>query len=340
MSFKELDNYFRDPDLKIQNLYTISAQQFTKDLDSMIAFSRKRLGLYGKIDNFSITTDYSTTEKGKRRHLINSVQKREKFNFYKIFNKLFNNKSKPKTKIKIKSWNFTEFDDTEKLQVGKLYTIKPVSITYNSTQQDYKYDKQIISEFCIEEANGTIKKLLIIDTIKKGKIKREKHIDNHKINRQHYNFEIRSHRLNRSLMKTFLFHQINKDKTSEYDQNSDLQHKKTGSRFVVAQPIKDVIYQAKEPMFSNQKHVVKVSEEYKTISVFKSHSQNQKKAVYINNVYNLQNKFNNDAAVDNHVQVQEVYRMENDSIYIADDYNDLKLYNMWLECSKILCQRF
>ncbi len=328
MSFKELDNYFSDPDLKIQNLYKISAQQFTKDLDSIIAFSKKALGQYGKIDTVSITIDSNTTEKGKRRHLINSVQKCEKFKLHKLLSKLFNNESQPITRIKIKSWNFTEFDDTQKLQVGNLYTIKPVSVTYNSTQQEYKYDKQIISEFCIEEANGTIKKLLIIDTIKKGKVQREKHIDDHKINRQHYNFEIRSHRLNRSLMKTFLFHQINRHKTSEYGQNSALRHKKTDSGFVESQPIEEMRYQAMEPGFTNQKPAENASEEYIKFSVFKAHSQNQKKAVDINNVYNLQTKFNKNAADDHHAQVQELFRMENDLIYVADDFNDLKLYNM------------
>ena len=318
LSFKELDNYFRDPDLKMQNLYTISAQQFTKDLDLMIDFSRKKLGLYGKIDNFSFTIDSNITEKGKRRHLINSAQKYEKFKLYKILSKLFKYESHPVTKIKIKSWNFTDFDDTAKFQVGKLYTIKPVSVTYNSTQQDYKYNKQIISDFCIEETNGNIKKLIIIDNIKNGKIKKEKYIDGQKINRQHYNLEIRHHNLNRGLMKTFLFHQIYKYKTSEYDQNSSLGNNKTDSKFVVAQRSINVSCQTKETVFSTQKAIGKVSEEYIKIPVFKAHSQNQKKAVDINNVYNLQNEFENDAAVDDHVQVQEIYRMENDSIYAAD----------------------
>ena len=52
-------------------------------------------------------------------------------------------------------------------------------------------------------------------------------INGQKINRQHYNFEIRHHNLNRGLMKTFLFHQIYKYKTSEYDENNSLSNNKT-----------------------------------------------------------------------------------------------------------------
>jgi hypothetical protein len=306
LSFKELDNYFSDPDLKIQNLYIISAQQFTKDLDSMIDFSKKKPGLYGKIDNFSITIDSHTTENGKRCHWINSAQKREKFKLDKILSKFFKHESHPTTKIKIKSWNFTDFDGTDKFQVGKLYTIKPVSVTYNSTQQDYKYNKQIISEFCIVEANGNIRKLIIIDNIKKGKTKREKYIDGQKINRQYYNFEIRHHNLNRGLMKTFLFHKIYKYKTPEYDQNISLCNNKTDSKFVVAQPTINVSCQTKKTAFSIPKAFVEFSEEYIKTPVFKAHSQNQKKAVDIYNIYNLQNEFDNDVAVDDHAQVQEI----------------------------------
>ncbi len=277
MSFKKLSNYFCDPDLKIQNLYATSAQQFTKDLDSVIDFSRTKLGQYGKIDNFSITVDSNSDGKGKFDYFIDSLQKHKNSKLYKILSRFFKYEDQSKTKVMVKSWSFKEFDNTDKFQVGKLYTMRPVSVTYNSTQQDYKYDKQIISEFCIEETNGTIKKLLIIDTIKNGKVKREKHIDGHKFNLPHYNFEIRCHQLNRNLMKTFLFHQINKDKQPEYDQNSALWHKKT---------------------------------------------------VGINNVYYLQNKFNNAAAVDDHLQAKEIYKTKNDSIYVADEFNDLKIDNM------------
>ena len=327
LSFKELDNYFRDPDLKIQDLDTISAQQFTKDLDSMIDFSGKKLGLYGRIDNFSTTIDSNTTEKGKRYHLINSAQKCEKFKLYKIFSKLFKYENHQITKIKIKSWNYTDFDDTEKFQVGKLYSIKPVSVTYNSTPQDYKYNKQIISEFCIEETDGNIKKLKIIDNIKKGKIKKEKYIDGQKINRQHYNLEIRHHNLNRGLMKTFLFHQIYKYKTSEYDQNDSLCSNKTDLKFAVAQPTINVSCQTKQTAFSTQEAIGEAPEEYIKFSVFEAHSQNQKKAVDINNFFNLQNEFYNDDVVDDKAQVPETYRMENASIYAADGYNDLNRDN-------------
>ena len=326
LSFKELNNYFSDPDLKIHNLYIISAQQFTEDLDSMIDFSRKKLGLYGKVDNFSITIDSHTTEKRKRSHLINSAQKCEKFKLCKTLSKFFKHEGHPTTKVKIKSWNFSDFDDTAKFKVGKLYTIKPVSVTYNSAQQDYKYDKQIILEFCIVEANRNIRKLIIIDNIKKGKkTKREKYIDGQKINRQHYNFEIRHHNLNRGLMKTFLFHQIYKYKTPEYDQNNSFSNNKIESRLKIAQPAINVSCQKKETVFLTQKTSGKVPEEYIKISVFKAHSRNQKKAVDINNVYNLKNKFNNDSAVDDHGQAQEILRIKNDSIYVADGYyNDLK----------------
>ncbi|MDA3916808.1 MAG: hypothetical protein PF690_07525 [Deltaproteobacteria bacterium] len=327
LSFKELDNYFSDPDLKIHNQNTISAQQFTKDLDSMIDSSTKKLGLYGRIDNFSITIDSNTTQNGKQCHLINSAQKCEKFKLHKIFSKLFKYEDHPITKIKIKSWNFTDFDDTEKFQVGKLYSIKPVSVTYNSTQQDYKYNKQIISEFCIEEANGNIKKLKIIDNIKKGKIKKEKYIDGQKVNRQYYNLEIRHHNLNRGLMKAFLFYQIYKHKTSEYDQNDSLCNNKTDLKFVVAQPTINVSCQTNKTAFSTQKAIGKVPEEYIKISVFEALSQNQKKAVDINNLFNLQNEFDNDDVVDDNVQVQEIYRKENASIYTADGYNDLNQSN-------------
>ncbi len=330
LSFKELHNYFRDPDLKIQNLYAISAQQFTKDLDSMIDFSKKKLGLYGKIDSFLITVASNSTEKGIRPHWINSVQKREKFKLYRILNKLFNNESHSITKIKIKSWKFTDFDDTEKFQVGKLYTIKPVRVTYNSTQQDYKYSKQIISEFCIEEANGKIKKLIIIDNIKNGTIRREKYIDGQKINRQHYNLEIRNHDLNRGLMKTFLFHKISKYKTFEYDQDSGFWNNKTDLKFVVAQPIINEPCQTKETEFSTQKTAGKFPEEYIKMSVFKAPTQNQKKAIDTNNVYNLQNEYDNDAVADDRAQVQEIIRIEADSIYVADDYNDLENGNRFI----------
>jgi len=305
LSFKELDNYFSNPDLKIQNLSAISTQQFTKDLDSMIDFSRNKFGQYGKIDNFSVTIDSNTTETGNQRHLINFAHKHEKFKLYKILSKLFKDESHPTTKIKIKSWNFTDFDDTDKFQVGKLYTIKPVSVTYNSTQQDYKYNKQIISEFCIEETNGNIKKLKNIDNIKNGKIKKEKYIDGQKINGQHYNLEIRHHNLNRALMKTFLFHKIYKNKTSEYNQNISLCNNKTDSNFVVAQPTINLSCQTKKTAFSIPKTIGKFSEEYIKIPIFKAHSQNQKKAVDIYNIYNFQSKFDSDATADDYAQVQK-----------------------------------
>ncbi len=62
----------------------------------------------------------------------------------------------------------------------------------------------------------------------------------------------------------------------------------------------------KETVFLTPKTTGKVPDEYIKISVFKAHSQNQKKAVDINNVYNLKNKFNNDSAVDDHGQAQEI----------------------------------
>lgn len=315
LSFKKLDNYFRNPDLKIQDLYAISAQQFTNDLDSMIDLSKKKLSLFSKNNTFLIKINSNTT------------QKQEKVKLYRILNKLFKYESHPITKIKIKSWKFADFDDTEKFQVGKLYTIKPVSVTYNSTQQNYKYNKQIISEFCIKEASGNIKKLIIIDNIKKGKTKREKYIDGQKINNQHYNLEIRNHDLNRGLMKTFLFHKIYKYKTSEYDQDSGFWNNKTDLKFAVAQPVVNGPYQTKETVFLTQKAAGKFPEEYIKNSVFKAPTQNQKKAVDINNVYNLQNEYDNDVVAGDHAQVQEILRIETDSIYVADGYNDLKVGN-------------
>lgn len=219
LSFKELENYFSNPDSKILNLSAISSRQFIKDLDSVINFSKKEVDISGNIGRFSTSIDYSTTKKTNQSYFINSVQKCKNFKLHKVRSKLFNffRGRHTRTKVFIESWNFSDFDDAETFQVGKLYQIKPVSINYKAAKQDYKYDKQIISKFRIEETNGNIKDLLLIDTIKDEKLKREKYIDGQKINRQHYNFEIRSHRLNRGLMKTFLFHRINKCRRSEYD---------------------------------------------------------------------------------------------------------------------------
>lgn len=237
MSFRELNKYFNNPDLKIQHHYMISAERFIKDLDSIINLSKDKLDLYGKFDEFSILIDPVPAKKGKRPNFMNFMQKSEKLRLHPILNKIFRYKSHQLEEVKFNSWTFTDFDENEEFQVGKLYKIKPLSVTYNSTQQDFKYNKQIISQFCIEEASGNIKKLSIIDSVKKGKIKREKYIDDQKINRQHYNNEIRSHRLNRGLMKTFLFNQINKYYKPEYNQISRRCTNKTDSRFVIAQPI-------------------------------------------------------------------------------------------------------
>lgn len=270
LSFSELNRHFSNPDSRILNLFTISAEQFTRDLDSIIDVLKKKSNQYGNIGELSTVYDSNPIKKRERPDLDNFMQKseRHKFKFHKIFKRFLNfvkceiHPASKMNKVKIQSWRFSNFDVTKKFQVGNLYTIKPVSIIYHSTQQEYKYDKQIISEFCIEELNGNIKKLLVIDTIKNGKIKRKKFIDGENINRQYYNFEIRNHRLNRCLMKTFLFHQFNIHNTPKNAQESIHIHYKTELRSAVAQPITDVICQNRDVVFSTPRQNGKFPSEY------------------------------------------------------------------------------
>ncbi|MCP4760542.1 MAG: hypothetical protein GY870_02100, partial [archaeon] len=267
---------------------------FTKDLDTIIKFSQKKQGLYGKFGEASIVTDFNPIKMEEVDDLEHHVQKDETLmsRLNKILNRFFKHESHPtvsQNKIKIKSWNFSNFNGTKKFQVRNLYSIKPVSVTYNSTQQDYKYEKQIISKFCIEESNGKIKELLIMDSMKNGKIKREKYIDDENINRQHYSSEIRNHKLNRCLMKTFLFNQINKHKTSINLQNCP--------------------------------------EEYIKASVFKKYAQINKQEIAHNNF--LHNKDKNNVPSKNHNKTQEILGMDIVSISTADDYNDLKPANSY-----------
>ena len=292
LSFKKLDTYFSNPDSKIEDIYDISTEQFTKDLDTIIKFSKKKQGLYGKFGEASIVTDSNPIKMEEVDDLEHHVQKDETLmsRLNKILNRFFKHESHPTVspnKIKIKSWNFSNFNGTEKFQVRNLYSIKPVSVTYNSTQQDYKYEKQIISKFCIEESNGKIKELLIMDSMKNGKIKREKYIDDENINRQHYSSEIRNHKLNRCLMKTFLFNQINKHKTSINLQNCIQKHDKTESKFMIAKPISNVICKNRKFAISTPIHT------------------------------------------ENHNKTQEILEMDIVSISTADDYNDLKPANSY-----------
>ena len=332
LSFKKLDNYFRSPDLKIQNLYAISAQQFIADLDSVINFSKNKRGSYGRIDKIAIAIDSNTLGEKDRHPLTGSVQKRNKLNLQKILNKLFKSIAPaPIKKIEISSWSFKDFDAAKKFQVGKCYTLRPVSITYNSTQQDYKYNKQIISEFYIEEANGNIKKLVIIDNIKKETVRREKYIDGQKIHCQHYKLEIHHHRLNRGLMKTFLFHQIYKP--SEYDQDTCLLHNRINSKSIAEQSTLNVSRQTKGTTFSTQKKPGRIPEEYINIPGFKIPAQNKEKPTKIDNVHDLQNKHDDKAIAEDPVKVHRIFEMKTGSIYTADGYNDSKPFSSLIQVS-------
>ncbi len=303
LSFKQLETYFNNPDSRIENLYDTSIEQFTKDLDTIIEFSTKKLDLYNKIGESSVIIDSNHIKMKKAGKLEIHVQKVKMLisRLNKNLNRFFKHKNRPAlspNKIRIKSWNFSNFHGAQKFQVRNLYSIMPVSVTYNSTQQDYKYDKQIISKFCIEELNGNIKELLIIDSIKNGKIKREKYIDDENINRQHYNSEIRNHRLNRCLMKTFLFYQINKHKTSSKLQNCIQEYDKTESSFVITERISDGICNNSEFEISTPIHSEKFPRKYIKNSVLKEPIQKHK-------------------------------NMDIGPIYTADDYIDLKPVNYY-----------
>jgi hypothetical protein len=259
--------------------------------------------------------------------LTDSVQKREKLKLQKILNRLFKYIiPAPSKKIEIRSWTFKDFDAARKFQVGKCYTLRPISITYNSTQQDYKYNKQIISEFYIE-ANGSIKKLVIIDSIKKEVVRREKFINGRKIHRQHYNLEIRNHRLNRSLMKAFLFHQIYK--LSEYDQDSSPFHntfdsKPKAKQSEATRSMPNVSLRAKEAALPRPKSPGRIPEEYITIPAGQIPSQNKEKMGEMDIVHGLQKRFGNDAIAKGHVKPHGIFEMKPDSVYAADGYYDSK----------------
>ena len=212
--------------------------------------------------------------------------------FYKFFNELFKTKNPEKTRVMIKSWTFKDFDVNQKFQVRKLYSIKPISLTYNSTREEYKYSKQIISEFCIKEANGNIKKLLIIDNLKNGKVKREKYIDGKSITGQHYNFEIRSHRLNRGLMKTFLFHQINKNNKLGYDQNRHIRYHHADMNDSSVQPMTNVACQVKDSEVPIRRTTGRFSVEYikKPVLKVKVSAPNRKNILDLNTYYALKNR--------------------------------------------------
>lgn len=224
LSYRQLDMYFKNPDSQIRHTSEICAHQFTKDLDFIIQFSKNNSAMRGRIDSYSIRIDTNRVKKRPRASIGSALQTSKGLNLFKCMKNSLGCKRRPKTKVIIQSWNFTEFDPAEKFHVRGLYAIKPIRITYNWTQQDYIYNKQIISEFCIEETNGNIKKLVIIDSLKNKKIKREKYIDDQNIAGQHHQFGIRSHRLNRGLMKTFLFHQINGFEKFEYGPDYRLRH--------------------------------------------------------------------------------------------------------------------
>ncbi len=219
LSFNKLDNYFCNPDVKIKNISTITAQKFADDLDTVIQYSK--LNPNKSIGKTTIRVEPNQPSECQVAVASNENQqplrhKHSKFGHALIKSlkaSIFGASDIPHLetidkKILITSWNYNDFKSTDCFSVGRIYSIKPVSLTYNYTTEGYEYDRQIISRFYIESADGDSKKMIITDTIKNGKVKREKRIDNVIVSGQNYQFEIRNHRLNRSVIKAFLFKQV------------------------------------------------------------------------------------------------------------------------------------
>lgn len=322
ISFNKLDKYFRNPELKVQNLSAISAQQFTKDLDIVMACSKKKSGLYGKIDTVSINADLKPPKKEKRDNSTNPLAALGKLKLFSIFSKSPVTDEQLAETVNITSWSFSNFDRAEKFQVGNIYTLRPVRVTYNSTQQDYDYNKQIISEFCIEKANGTSKELKIIDNIKKDIITREKYIDGEKIWNQNYDLEIRNHHLNRGLMKNFLFRQIKKFKISGYNRCIGLNGNSSDLKFPLIRSKVNLSGAKRKSVLSPSNATQKIPEEYVKIKVLKDPVSKQEKIVDFNHMYHATNKNDECTLVDDSKQIQTLFKVVDNSIYAADGYNE------------------
>ena len=225
LSFRELNRYFMNPDSQIENLSAVSALQFANDLDCLIRLSQTNACIRGRFDVASVKTEPRTVNKSQPPLVVRFLHRCKGSGWHRLFSKQPDRSPLQESAVTICSWRFTDFDSAKQFRVRDLYTIRPVSLEYRSAQQDYHYDKQIVSAFQVVEANGNIKKLVIIDSIKNGRVKREKLIDGQRISRGNFQFEIRTHRLNRGLMKTFLFHRIHAYMNFEYDQSNRLRCK-------------------------------------------------------------------------------------------------------------------
>lgn len=217
ISFKNLETYFCHPDVDIKNISAITAEKFADDLETIIQYSK--ITLHEPIGNTTILMDEINPEHNENNKPLQSIQPvNGKHRFHRAIFKRFKASmrfSPPEShpvetdkKMVITSWHYDDFKNEDFFRVGSVYSMKPESLTCNFAGQNYKYDRQIISRFKIEQANRDSKEMIITDTIKNGRIKREKRIDDEIADGQNYDFEIRNHRLNRGLMKAFLFRQI------------------------------------------------------------------------------------------------------------------------------------
>lgn len=212
MDFKLITHYLLNPEDEIQDTDALCAHQFSLDLDLIINHIHTRGLGFSKLGHL-------TTAKQCCEHSVKKGYRSKRQWLKRLFDTSLSEpfakfksvplpESDPKERL-ITTWEYSNFDMHRTIEIGDLYSMKPLSIIYKSILDEYNYEKEICCEFLIKLSNGQEKNLQITDIIKNGKVIREKRLDGSKILRQDYDFEIRNHQLNRGLMKSFLFSQIN-----------------------------------------------------------------------------------------------------------------------------------
>lgn len=224
MKSKDLVRLFLDPDAETKNEDVISARRFSCDLDIIVEAIRNGPPKVHGFGRFSIAKDYR--EENTKNHLLNGgsgrgthLDKKPGWDWLKglllrsnrssgIASEKCRDQESILKEVEVITWKFTNFDSGQCADIGDLYTVKPIGLFYSVVRESGLCERKIVSEFSIITSGGQTKRMLITDIIKNGAVKREKHIDGCKVHRQNYAYEIRNHRLNRGLMKAFLFSRI------------------------------------------------------------------------------------------------------------------------------------
>jgi len=207
MGFNSLVHYFSDPDLPLPDTEGLGADAFARDLEAVMeelseaaAAHRGRLTITRR--PAPVTAATPKTPRGRRQRARDWITA------------LFLGKEEEKKAdatpaamgVETRTWVFDQFDPDLAFGVLDLYVLYPLSLTFTS-EKDASH-RQIRSLFRIQPARGAAKTLCIIDTLEGGRITREKEINGRAVAQRNFEFDIRSHRLNRGLMRAFLRHQF------------------------------------------------------------------------------------------------------------------------------------